>query len=315
MSRSKKLFFGAARIAISFTLLALLFFVMRRQLKEVGGILLNINRLWLLPALLLMATAHFFIAVRLRMFLAAQNIIICMREAIGLALIGYFFNNFMPTAVGGDMVKAYYASKKTEGRLHSFTAVFMDRFIGMIALALIALVAFVVLSGEVRGKVILWPIWLFFLSAILFLPLLFNKAAIAKISKIKFLAWAEKLHSSVMAFRGKRILFSKGLLISILTQLCSFTLVYVFVRAMNEHVPFVKIALLTPIVWMISMAPSIGGLGVREGAFLLLFKPLIGAEKAFALGLLWLCPYILLSISGGFVYAFAKHGKREEYND
>ena len=313
---NKKLFFGAARIAISFTLLALLFFVMRRQLKEVGGILLNINRLWLLPVLLLMATSHFFIAVRLRLFLAAQNIIICMREAIGLALIGYFFNNFMPTAVGGDMVKAYYASKKTKGRLHSFTAVFMDRFVGMIALALIAFVAFVILSGEVGGKIILWPIWVIFLSAILFLLLLFNKAAITKISKIRFLAGAEKLHSSVMAFRDKRVLFSKGLLISILAQLCSFMLVYVFVRAMNEHVPFVKIALLTPIVWIIiTVAPSIGGLGVREGAFLLLFRPLIGAEKAFALGLLWLCPYILLSISGGFVYAFAKHGKREEYND
>lgn len=313
---NKKLFFGAARIAISFTLLALLFFVMRRQLKEVGGILLNINRLWLLPVLLLMATSHFFIAVRLRLFLAAQNIIICMREAIGLALIGYFFNNFLPTAVGGDMAKAYYVSKKTKGRLHSFTAVFMDRFVGMIALALIAFVAFVILSGEVGGKIILWPIWVIFLSAILFLLLLFNKAAITKISKIRFLAWAEKLHSSVMAFRDKRVLFSKGLLISILAQLCSFMLVYVFVRAMNEHVPFVKIALLTPIVWIIiTVAPSIGGLGVREGAFLLLFRPLIGAEKAFALGLLWLCPYILLSISGGFVYAFAKHGKREEYND
>ena len=72
-----------------------------------------------------------------------------------------------------------------------------------------------------------------------------------------------------------------------------------------------KILLIMPIIYIASMLPSVNGLGVREGAFLILFRPIIGAEKAFALSLLWLFLYLLFSIFGGFVYAFAKHGKKE----
>lgn len=309
-----KLASGIIRITISFTLIGALFFVMRKQLVDVFDLVVNVRLQFLIMAAILAFIAHFFLAMRLKLFLNAQRIMINVKEAVGLTLIGYFFNNFLPTAAGGDVVKAHYASKKTEGKLHSFTSVFMDRFIGSFVLVSLALFAFILLSGEIRSKIIIWPIWILFFIAIFFLLLLFNKKMISRVSSIKVFNWVGKVHSSLVAFRGKRVLFIKSLLISLLAQVLFFGAAYSLIKGLYGFVPFVKLVLIMPIIYMVSMLPSINGLGVREGAFLVFFKPLIGAEKAFALSLLWLFLYVAVSLFGGFVHAFARHGKNPAFS-
>ena len=124
--------------------------------------------------------------------------------------------------------------------------------------------------------------------------------------------WMEKPHSSFLAFKGKKTLLLKTFSISLLAQFFSFLAVYFLIKGLYGFVPLIRVVLIMPIIYIASMFPSINGLGVREGAFLVLFRPLIGAEKAFALSLLWLFLYILIGILGGFVYAFAKHGKKSQ---
>jgi len=306
---NSKLVNGIIRITVSFTLIGALFFVMRKQLADVFDLLLNIKLQFFIAAVILAFVAHFFLAMRLKLFLNAQRIKINVKEAVGLTLIGYFFNNFLPTTVGGDVVKAHYASKKTEGKLHSFTSVFMDRFIGLLALVLMALFAFILLSGEIRSKIVIWPIWILFFIAIFFLSLLFNKKAISRISSVRMFNWVGKVHSSLTAFRGKRALFIKSFLVSLLAQTLLFGAAYFLTKGLYGFIPLVKLMLIMPIIYIVSMFPSINGLGVREGAFLVFFKPFIGAEKAFALSLLWLFLYVVVGLFGGFVYAFARHGK------
>jgi uncharacterized membrane protein YbhN (UPF0104 family) len=57
-----------------------------------------------------------------------------------------------------------------------------------------------------------------------------------------------------------------------------------------------------PIVVFISMVPSIGGLGIREGAIVAFFTPFVGRENAFAVSLLMLASLFFLSVIGGVVY-------------
>jgi uncharacterized membrane protein YbhN (UPF0104 family) len=56
---------------------------------------------------------------------------------------------------------------------------------------------------------------------------------------------------------------------------------------------------MVPLVWAVSMLPSLNGLGVREGAFVYFFKGYIGPEKAFAVSLLWLGMIMMNSLIGG----------------
>ena len=63
---------------------------------------------------------------------------------------------------------------------------------------------------------------------------------------------------------------------------------------------------------VISMIPSLGGLGVREGAYVLFFSGFGGSEKAFALGLLYFATTIGASIIGGICYLFTGRVAPEE---
>lgn len=63
--------------------------------------------------------------------------------------------------------------------------------------------------------------------------------------------------------------------------------------------PISRLLLIIPIIWTVSMLPSLNGLGVREGAFVYFLKGYIGTEKAFAISLLWLGLIIFYSIVGG----------------
>lgn len=60
--------------------------------------------------------------------------------------------------------------------------------------------------------------------------------------------------------------------------------------------------LLIPIVHLVSMVPSLNGLGPREWAYVYFLKPYVGKEVAAALGILWLGLLFLLSVVGGLIY-------------
>jgi glycosyltransferase 2 family protein len=63
---------------------------------------------------------------------------VTVRYLTSLYFIGAFFNNFMPTSVGGDVFKVFRLAKKIGNSAHAFSATFMERFTGVIALVLIS---------------------------------------------------------------------------------------------------------------------------------------------------------------------------------
>ena len=64
-----------------------------------------------------------------------------------------------------------------------------------------------------------------------------------------------------------------------------------------------------PIVSMMSLLPSINGLGLREGSTVVLFGPIIGQDRAFAMSILWLLVLLLTSVIGGIIYAVSPQFK------
>jgi len=56
---------------------------------------------------------------------------------------------------------------------------------------------------------------------------------------------------------------------------------------------------------MMSLLPSINGLGLREGATVLLFGPLIGKTSAFAVSVLVIAMLLATSLVGGLIYAIS----------
>ena len=79
---------------------------------------------------------------------------------------------------------------------------------------------------------------------------------------------------------------------------------FVLINGMGKTIPMKMVLLLMPLVSIISMLPSINGLGIRESAIYFLFGPYVGYENAIALSLLWLFMLLSASLVGAISYLF-----------
>lgn len=296
------------RFVISFGLLLVLIWIMRKDAREILGILKGSNKMLILLAVFINMLLCIAVAYRLKLLMSGQKILLSIKDAVHLTFIGYFFNNFLPTAIGGDIAKAYYVSKKTNNKIASYAAVLADRILGLIAILLIALVGLIFIGKSLDNKFIIWMVpVVFILTAAIIAILLKKNNIVAKASsgksgmlytiKEKLL----KLYTAINLYRNSPALLVKGMALSLGLQTMSIFSIYLFILCIGGDIPLFRLFLIIPLVWAVSMLPSLNGLGVREGAFVYFLKGYIGPEKAFTVSLLWLGLIMLYSVIGGLL--------------
>ncbi|MGB2705582.1 MAG: lysylphosphatidylglycerol synthase transmembrane domain-containing protein, partial [Candidatus Omnitrophota bacterium] len=232
-------------------------------------------------------------------------------RVIQLSFIGFFFNNFMPTAVGGDIVKAYYANKQTKETAKSFISVFMDRFIGVISFVLLAVFA-LFLSWANINEMLKKTVLIFALAGTAGLFVILNPAPAKVIfnvlSRLKLWNIGGRLTRAYMAvheYRKKKALIFAVIGVSLISQSIYFTVVYLLAKSLGANLLLVTVFLVMPIVSLVSMLPSLGGLGLRESALLVLLGPVIGSDNAFSVSILLLATLLILSLIGAAIYVSA----------
>lgn len=302
----KNKLFIILRFVISFGLLILLIWIMRKDAGEILGILKGSNKAFILLVVLINVFLSIAVAYRLKLLMSGQKVFISIKDAVYLTFIGYFFNNFLPTAIGGDIVKAYYASKKTNNKVASYAAVLTDRLLGLVATLLIALIGILFIGKSLDNKFIVSIVPVIFIltvAMIMFLLKKNNRVEKAYSGKkgifYKIKEKSSKLYDGINLYRNSPMLLVKGIALSLGLQAVSISSVYLLVLSIGGDVPLFRLFLIIPLIWAVSMLPSLNGLGVREGAFVYFLKGYIGPEKAFAISLLWLGLIMLYGVVGG----------------
>ncbi len=297
------------RITVSFGLLGLLFWLMRHNIRDIWSIISASNLNFLAAAAVFFVINVAMLAYRMKIIFLGENLSITLRESLELTFVGYFFNNFMPTAIGGDIVKAHYAARTNGKKLQSYASVFMDRFIGLYTYLVVAAVALVVDRGRFQLMTIRILVFLLVILGITGFVIATNKAVARFMerffARIKMFRLGERLngvYNIVHDYRNRRDVLVKSFSVSIVAQCLYFGIVYVFFLSLGARVNLGNVFLIMPVVTFISMAPSMGGLGVREGAFVAFFATLTGKETAFAASLLLLLGFLLISVIGGVIY-------------
>lgn len=95
------------------------------------------NPLYLLFALILLPISYLITSRRWHMLLEAVDIHMGQGRTFVLNMVGSFYNSFMPGSTGGDLVKAYYASRHTTHRTRAVMSVLIDRLLGLLALIIL----------------------------------------------------------------------------------------------------------------------------------------------------------------------------------
>lgn len=104
--------------------------------------------LWL--ALLVFPITYLLTSYRWRNLMSALEITISFGRTLVLNMVGAFYNTFMPGSTGGDVLKAYYASKQTPHRVHAVMSVLIDRVIGLVALVILGGVMAALMAAWIR---------------------------------------------------------------------------------------------------------------------------------------------------------------------
>lgn len=227
--------------------------------------------------------------------------------ALRYVLIGLFFNQTLPSTLGGDVVRWWYAHREGIPALSAFNGLLLDRLIGMLMLALVTIAMIPVVGGEVARVV---P------------PSLLLGALAAMGAGVLAMLLVDRLPAGVTRWRvlrpgvrlaadARSVLLSRSstpwlLLLSFVAQVFLVVAVHLLAGALGLAISFAVCLCVVPAALLFAALPvSVGGWGVRESAFVVGFNLFgVNATDAFALSVLFGVASLLAGLPGGLMWWF-----------
>src|SRR5712691_11268559 len=171
------------KIAVSAALLALLF--SRIDLDRLWAGARNASLSWLAVALLLYLANVLAGIWRWWLLLDAQSVQVAPRTLLGSMLVALFFNNFLPSNIGGDVVRIRDTARSAGSTTLATMVVLVDRVIGLMGLVLVAALGATAASALTRrGSAPIWPMWLwagFIISTMVSAPAVLAPAGVGRL--------------------------------------------------------------------------------------------------------------------------------------
>ncbi len=292
------------KVAISLGVLVL--FLRQVEVDQVLRLLQEMHWLPFLVALALFLSGSFVRAYRWGVLVWALGGQVGWWRLVQLYLVGTFFNQFLPTGMGGDAVKMYELSRTDRKAAAAISSVLVDRFLGLLILFAMALVA-LLFSYQ------LVPLQVRVLIAAVFIATLLGGAVLLQRTWLE--AWGRRLGLTRLLNRMKLVrelyaslheygpqALGKATLASLAWNLILILGYYLLARAVGINLAVGYFFLFVPIISVLLMIPSVGGLGVREGATTFLFGQVADANRAGALALAYLITLWITALIGAVLY-------------
>jgi uncharacterized protein (TIRG00374 family) len=272
------------------------------------------NYLYLLVALALYFGAITVGAVKWRILLGAQEIRVPLGNLLSYTFVGLFFGNFLPTNVGGDLVRGYDLARETRLPAEAAISVLVDRMVGLIAFVFVAVVMALLVVYS-AGQVALWEVALLAAIALLCLCAVFAvllsgrvRAQVRRLFNLGLLSSLaplyDRLSTALSAYRRSYRALAQGFLISILVLTIGSVVNYLISLALGGGISLLHIFLFTPLITFVLLIPiSIGGIGLNQSAYVFFFN-LVGVpeEKSLAISLIMQAIIIVASLPGGVLW-------------
>lgn len=281
---------------------------------------------WLAALLPLLAVRIVCSACRWRLFIPAS---VTLLTVVRLHLIGCFFNAFLPTTFGGDVFKSVLLKRHVPvSLLTGLVSSAADRFLGIIALTLVAVGAAILSPTQTISSGVAVPLCLLVVGC---------GASIAILYSMRWrsvcLGWlghrgmhslrASLHHIYTMAdtYREKPGMGWQALGWSVAIQLGDVSVIYMLAQLLNIRMNYLTVATVSPLAAAAGLMPiSLNGLGVMEGAALWLYTHAgIRGEDAALLALATRTLIVVLAVVGGVTYVWdtyvSSRIKNEEHDN
>lgn len=301
----------SALIRILGTFLILAFILSKVDVRDVVAHIRQVPFSLLFLIFLWYVATQFLGVYRWKILLHTQDIDIPFSRLFIVSMKALYFNMVLPTAMGGDVIRGYALYKNANNRSAGVASVLVDRMVGMTAMVGIALFSVLWGGRYLEGTPYTLPI-LGFAALYFFVLCLLVTSWLKRIARFALQAlplknFSEKIMSFfdvIYSYFAYKKTMGFALVLSLMLQI-GVIFTYFFVAViMNVHVSLFHFFLFMPVVWIISMLPvSIGGLGLREGAFIFLFTKVgIPKEACFSLSILATAIAMFLGLLGGLFF-------------
>ncbi len=307
----------AAKIVFSLGLMTFLF--ARINAREVVRTWQHADGRLLLAACGLMLASNLLGAWQWERLLDAVGIRIPYWKVVAYYHIGLFFNNFLPANIGGDFARVVEASRYGPSRATAFATVIMDRLIGTLALAGLALLTTLPALDRFHFTVIYLALVGFFLLSVLLVWAVFHPALLPAVERVLgrvglggLKPALDDLAARLAHYRDQRGLFVRLLLLALVVQVARIFVHALVARALGLRLPTAYFFLFVPLLAVIVSLPiSLNGIGVREGAGVFLFRQVgVDAPRAFSLQFTTYLVAVTVSLLGGLVFLVRLPGRR-----
>jgi uncharacterized membrane protein YbhN (UPF0104 family) len=302
----------AIKLAVSVGLLVILF--SKIDVAELWRTARHASVPWLIAALAVFAFSTFVAVWRWNLLLKTQHIEIAFPSLLATFLVSTYFNNFLPSNIGGDVVRIGDTGRHVNSKTLAATVVLMDRILGLIALVFVAALGATAIGRLHHTVAPIWPVWLwvgFLAGAAATTPAVFAPAGFGRMLRPLTVFHPEWVGNRIATLTGALARFGAepaALVIAFAGAICvqgALVLFYFAVAyALHLDIAFWDLAVVVPMSFVVQLLPvSVGGFGVREAFFSYYFHR-IGQpiEDAVLLSLVAQALLMLFSLSGLAVY-------------
>ena len=308
----RKVIFNILKIVVS---AGLIYWILQgTNLTEIWAAIQSANLQLLVLAFSLHILGYTISAYRWRLLLRSRGSDSSIMFLVESYIVGAFFNNLLPSTIGGDVYRAYDSYRLGQSKSNALAVVFVDRFLGLLALMVFALLA-LLSSNQLTENIPYLLLWVVLGTAgmltfvwLIFMPPKWLPRFVANLN----IPFGNKIKSIIQAFldfEGQRTVLLKAFVLSAMLQANVILHYYLISQALNLSIPFFSFFLIIPLATVITMLPiSVNGIGVRENVFIFFFAA-FAVTKPEAVAFSWLAygVVVLQGVLGGLIYAFRQN--------
>ncbi len=289
------------RLAGSLLTIALLAWLLKKQ--GVDTLLQNLKMIsaWqLAAALILTLISRLAVSMRWYVLLRATREPVTLPQSLRLTFAGLFASNYLPTTIGGDVVRLAGAVQLGLDGARSAATLVVDRLVGMAGMVValpwglipflnsgLKLMSWIFPTAGVQWAAVAW----------------FDPSAHPRLAKMRenALRLLRRFWDALLAgFREPRAM-AIAFGFTLVHMVCTFTSVWIMLQGMGQSVPWLLVAGIWSLVYFVTLVPiSINGYGLQEVIISLLYSHLGGAsaEASLAVAILVRTLTMLASLPG-----------------
>jgi glycosyltransferase 2 family protein len=300
----------AAKVAVSLALLVYLF-----SITDLAALKERVRTGDTFLLVLAMALYGLIIAIsiwRWKLLLHTQGYRATMSHLSASYLVATFFNNFLPSNIGGDVIRVRDSSRLTGSTTTSVAVVVIDRILGFGALYFLALVAFVVGPPPLRHMAGVVPALAVLTVIFAVLAYIFFRSGTARrimaATGLNKVAWLRQpfdvVQAAVEVYRRQVGAVWTAFGASVALQALVVCYFYAVAHALRIPLAVSACFLVVPLCILAQAVPiSFNGWGIRESVFVLYFGQLgVPRDSTLAFSLVGAGLMVLLSLAGAVVW-------------